>query len=253
MFRRPQSVLISARGVAHYLICQRFWWLGTVLGYAPDQETAASQPILSRRGLLTGRLILVASALLVAAVFLLILAPGRTNSVLLAAIGLFLGGVGLIMTLIASRISRRYQPNLRTDYRADDHTYLVPDGPFIDRMAGLIGQPEALLEYTGGELIPVIRLDTPAPLELPPSLTLRASALMSLLASLRKATLSHTEVRFSDLMLTVEQDAELRRLLDQLLVDMRQAATADDVGRSHNDRAICGGCPVREICNQALP
>jgi len=59
-------------------------------------------------------------------------------------------------------------------------------------------------------------------------------------------------IRYRDRQLRVDYTDELRAALFALLAEMRRAREADDVHRSHDERARCAACSYRTLCDESL-
>ena len=64
--------LITVQGIGTYLTCQRAWWLGDVLGYAPDDESIRASDILIRRKRLAQWLSLIGGVMIAAAALIMV-------------------------------------------------------------------------------------------------------------------------------------------------------------------------------------
>jgi CRISPR/Cas system-associated exonuclease Cas4 (RecB family) len=139
------------------------------------------------------------------------------------------------------------------DLADQDVEAIVPRGPLIAPTERLAGTPHGLLHLVAeGQMIPVQVVDQPAP-EAPSRATrMQAAALCRLAELVYDRSVPYALLRYADRDDTLQWGRDLRDELADLLAEMRQAAAAPEVPRSHEDPSICRACDVRAHCAQAL-
>jgi CRISPR/Cas system-associated exonuclease Cas4 (RecB family) len=169
-------------------------------------------------------------------------------------IGALLCAVGGVLLIVAGYWLRRaVRPAARVDLVDRAMEALVPRGPLIDPAAGLAGMPHGLLHLVAeGQMIPVQVIDGPAPEAPSRGTRMQAAALCRLAEVVYDRSVPYALLRYADRDVPLEWGPALRQELTDLLDEMRRAATAPEVPRSHEDPSICRTCAVRAHCAQAL-
>jgi CRISPR/Cas system-associated exonuclease Cas4 (RecB family) len=169
-------------------------------------------------------------------------------------IGALLCVVGGVLLIVAGyRLRQAIRPTARVDLADQAAEAIVPRGPLISPAAGLAGTPHGLLHLvTEGHMIPVQVVDGPAPEAVPRVTQAQAAALCRLAELVYDRSVPYALLRYADRDVSLEWGADLRGELADLLNEMRRAAAAPEVPRSHEDPSICRACAVREHCAQSL-
>jgi CRISPR/Cas system-associated exonuclease Cas4 (RecB family) len=168
-------------------------------------------------------------------------------------IGALLCVVGGVLLIVAGyRLGQAVRPTARVDLADRATEALVPRGPLIDP-AGLAGMPHGLLHLVAeGQMIPVQVIDRPAPEAPSRGTRMQAAALCRLAELVYDRSVPYALLRYADRDVPQEWGPAPRQELTDLLAEMRRAATAPEVPRSHEDPSICRACAVRAHCAQAL-
>jgi CRISPR-associated exonuclease Cas4 len=134
---------------------------------------------------------------------------------------------------------------------ADTGAWDRVERPLFSRRHRLTGKPDYLLD-DGGEIIPVEVKSGAAPPQPHPSHVLQLAAYCLLIQETYGARPSYGIVRYRDRAFAVDFTAHLEARLLDTLDEIRRAAAADDVPRSHENPAQCAACGYRPFCNQSL-
>jgi CRISPR-associated exonuclease Cas4 len=125
--------------------------------------------------------------------------------------------------------------------------------PLISRAYGLIGKPDYLVETDEG-IIPIEVKST----KCPPngraydSHVMQLAAYCLLVEEAVGANVPYGIIKYSDCEIELDYTPELRDELMELLEEIREARSAADVHRSHNDARKCAGCSMRQSCDESL-
>lgn len=123
--------------------------------------------------------------------------------------------------------------------------------PYFSQRYRLTGKPDYLVETDEG-LVPVEVKRSAAP----PGGRAYDSHVMQLAAYCLLVEEAHDQtppcgyIRYADATVQIDWTDELRDLLLETLVDMRNDLTQRDVVRSHDDAARCRACGVRHGCGR---
>ncbi len=169
-------------------------------------------------------------------------------------IGALLCAVGGVLLIVAGyRLGQGVRPAARVDLADRAAEALVPRGPLIAPAAGLAGTPHGLLHLVAeGQMIPVQVIDRPAPEAPSRGTRMQAAALCRLAELVYDRSVPYALLRYADRDVPLEWGPAPRQGLTDLLGEMRRAAAAPEVPRSHEDPSICRACAVRAHCAQAL-
>jgi CRISPR-associated protein Cas4 len=125
--------------------------------------------------------------------------------------------------------------------------------PLLSHRHGLVGRPDYLVRTDAG-IVPVEAKSATCP----PNGVPYESHLMQLVSycllveDALGEPVPYGVIRYSDRQLRVDYTDELRETLLALLAEMREARLAEDVHRSHDERARCAACSYRSICVESL-
>lgn len=118
---------------------------------------------------------------------------------------------------------------------------------------GLVGKPDYLIQADGGIVIPVEVKSGQAPPRQPyDSHIMQLAAYCYLVEENYGIRPPYGVVRYKDSEFQVEYSAELEHTLLDTLSYMREDMYAPSVNRSHQHRARCNSCGVRDVCDQRL-
>ena len=117
----------------------------------------------------------------------------------------------------------------------------------------LAGRPDYLIETQEG-VVPVEAKSTACPPGGVPyeSHLMQLACYCLLVEETTGARVPFGVIRYRDRQLRVDYTDELRAALFALLAEMRRAREADDVHRSHDERARCAACSYRTLCDESL-
>lgn len=169
-------------------------------------------------------------------------------------IGALLCIVGGVLLIVAGyRLRQAVRPTARIDLADQAVEAIVPRGPLISPSAGLAGTPHGLLHLVAErQMIPVQVIDLPTPGFPTRATRMQAAALCRLVELVYDRSVPYALLRYTDRDVPLEWGPDLRGELAELLGEMRQAAAAPEVPRSHEEPSICRACVVRAHCAQAL-
>jgi CRISPR-associated exonuclease Cas4 len=117
----------------------------------------------------------------------------------------------------------------------------------------LVGRPDYLIETDEG-VVPVEAKSSAAPPGGRPrdSHVLQLAAYCLLVEDVLGATVPYGLVKYRDGEARVEYTDELRGRALALVEEMKDAADAEEVHRSHEEPRRCAGCSLREVCTESL-
>lgn len=130
-------------------------------------------------------------------------------------------------------------------------TWLRVEKPLFSRALGLTGKPDYLVQTAEG-YVPVEVKSARAPMNGPyPAHIYQLAAYCALVTETYRRP-AYGLIRYADRTLQVAYTAQLERELRALLAEMRTAAQAPDVARSHRSPARCRACGFKAVCDEAL-
>lgn len=123
--------------------------------------------------------------------------------------------------------------------------------PLISRRHGLVGRPDYLMR-SGKEgrhaILPVEVKSRRTPAQPLESHVLQLGVYCLLVEDHYKSRPTHGLIRYSDSTVPVPFTHDLRAKVLETASAIRQARTAPNVRRQHNDPARCRRCPYRQAC-----
>ena len=126
-----------------------------------------------------------------------------------------------------------------------------------DEILGISGKPDYLLETDAGGrrvLVPLEVKPTRRSERLYDSDRVQIGAYLVVLRATFPSRASRIGyVRYATQTFEVVLTPELQREVQRLVAAVRRGRNANVIHRSHNIRARCRACPVRQSCNEALP
>jgi CRISPR-associated exonuclease Cas4 len=165
-------------------------------------------------------------------------------------LALFLLILAIGLYLLARRW--RQQSGLPAGELIYSDTWQRVDQPLFARRLGLTGRPDYLLEHEG-TLAPVEVKSARAPAGGPYDSHVYQLAAYCLLAAEHYGRRpARGYLKYADRAFAVDFTPALEREVLALLEAMRADAEAEEVHRSHNSAARCGGCGYQEVCEEAL-
>jgi CRISPR-associated exonuclease Cas4 len=125
--------------------------------------------------------------------------------------------------------------------------------PLRSRRYGLVGRPDYLVKTDKG-IIPVEAKSAKCPPSGRPhdSHLFQLTSYCLLVEDVLGGTVPYGVLRYSDFDVEVEYTSELKAELLEVLYQMKEARTLEEVHRSHDEPRRCAGCRMREICDEAL-
>lgn len=125
--------------------------------------------------------------------------------------------------------------------------------PLISRSYGLIGKPDYLVETNEG-IIPIEVKSTKCPANgrAYDSHIMQLAVYCLLAEEAIGADVPYGIIRYADCEVVLDYTEDLRNELLELVAEIRQARSADDVHRSHNQAQRCRACSMRAFCDEAL-
>lgn len=125
--------------------------------------------------------------------------------------------------------------------------------PLVSKRYGLTGRPDYLVETDDG-IIPVEIKSAKMPASGQPydSHIFQLIAYCLLVEDLLDADVSYGIIRYRDAEVSIEYTSELRDELLDIIDEMREARSASDVHRNHDERGRCASCGMRDICDESL-
>ena len=173
--------------------------------------------------------------------------------VLLLAAGLLTLLAVLTLAWLARRGQRRSGLPAGELVYADTARWAEVAQPLFSPRYRLTGKPDYLVEGEEG-IIPVEVKHTAAPTggQAYASHVMQLAAYCLLVEDVLQRQPPYGLIHYRDATIRIPYDRALRAELLTLLDALRAASRADDVPRSHNDSARCGGCGVRHACGQGL-
>ncbi|MBI3360024.1 MAG: CRISPR-associated protein Cas4 [Chloroflexi bacterium] len=158
--------------------------------------------------------------------------------------------LGIVLFILARR--GRERAGLPEGDVVYSDTWLRVERPLYSERLGLTGKPDYLVREKN-DLIPVEVKATPAPPRGPyDSHVYQLAAYCLLVAEHYRRRPTHGLVKYADRTYSVEFTPDIERRALALLDAVRADAEADEVRRSHNSPARCGGCGYREMCDESL-
>lgn len=135
---------------------------------------------------------------------------------------------------------------------ADTGAWGRPERPLFSARLQLTGKPDYLVR-TEAEIVPVEVKSGRAPAAgAHPGHVLQLAAYCALVAEAYGQRPSHGLIKYADKLWRVPYTPALEQELLRVLADMRAAAEAEDVERSHAVPARCAACGLREACDERL-
>lgn len=171
-------------------------------------------------------------------------------------------GLGVILLLagIALRgwgVQQRAQTGLPVGkvVYSDTGAWETPEKPLLSRRYGLVGKPDYLVRVQAGSntlLVPVEVKSRTQPAVTPAGHILQLAAYCLLVEETQKVRPPFGLLHYADATLQIPYTDALRQTVLDTAQAIRQARTAADVHRDHNDPARCRGCGYRHACDEAL-
>ncbi len=162
---------------------------------------------------------------------------------------LLLAGLWLLRQAGRQR-QRSGLPQGRVIY-ADTGAWNRVERPLFSSRHRLTGRPDYLLRDKR-RIIPVEVKSGAAPLQPYPSHILQLAAYGLLVQQAYHAPPPYGLIHYRDRTFAVDLTPELQAWLLETLDEMRQAAVARDVSRSHDNPAQCAACGYLPFCDQSL-
>jgi CRISPR-associated exonuclease Cas4 len=123
--------------------------------------------------------------------------------------------------------------------------------PLYDRMLGLTGKPDYLVEQNG-RIIPVEVKSGKAPQAPYDSHIYQIASYCLLVEKTMGKRPPYGIIHYQDRDFAVDYTHELEMALLDILADMRRDERRDEVERSHENPARCAKCGFRNVCEQKL-
>lgn len=133
-----------------------------------------------------------------------------------------------------------------------DTTHLRrPEGTFFSANYGLTGRPDYLVNQ-GGRIIPIEVKSGDAPVAPYRSHIYQLAAYGLLIEEHFGQRPAHGILKYRDRAIQIPFTPQLMDGVKTLLEEMRADAGAENLDRSHDERARCGSCGFRASCDQSL-
>ena len=125
--------------------------------------------------------------------------------------------------------------------------------PLLSHRHGLVGRPDYLVQTDEG-IVPVEAKSANCPPNGVPyeSHLMQLASYCLLVEDELGERVPFGVIRYRDRQLRVDYTDELRETLLELLAEIRAARAAEEVHRSHDERARCAPCRYREMCDESL-
>ena len=130
----------------------------------------------------------------------------------------------------------------------------VPE-PLLSRRYGLVGKPDYLVRVRTGQqtsLVPVEVKSRRRPPVTPDSHILQLATYCLLVEDVHKVRPAYGLLHYADATLQIPYTDELRRAVLEIAGAIRQARSAPDLHRDHNDPARCRGCGYAHGCGEVV-
>lgn len=163
----------------------------------------------------------------------------------------------ITLGMVCLLASYRLQQAIRSaeSIESADETYELTKlrGPLIDGNLLIAGQPDNLIRVVAtGELIPVVKVEHPAPERITALQENHIRALCFLAERVYGRRSPYGVLRFADQDISVSWSGQFPLEIKDIVLSVRAAATATDVPRSHDEPIICQECRFRAMCNERL-
>lgn len=116
----------------------------------------------------------------------------------------------------------------------------------------LVGKPDYLVQQNDGQIIPVEVKSSLAPPEPWESHVLQLAAYCLLVEETYGTRPSYGIIQYRDRAFAIDYTADLEDELLELLEEMRDTLTEEEVDRDHNDWRRCAACGLNQRCAQRL-
>lgn len=172
--------------------------------------------------------------------------------------GLTLWLILLLLTVVVGFWSRARSLHQQTGLPDGDIIYTDTGTWFPNKdvlYAGelqLVGRPDYLVEQADGTIIPVELKSGRAPAEPREGHVLQLAAYCVLVQENYGIRPNYGILQYQDKAFAIDYTHELEDDIFDLLAEMRQGATKEEVDRDHNDWGRCAKCSVRRNCYQRL-
>jgi CRISPR-associated exonuclease Cas4 len=162
----------------------------------------------------------------------------------------------LLVALVAWWMSRRVQrasglPRGTVIYR-DSGGWERTEQPLFSARLGLTGRPDYLVRERGGVTPVEVKSMATPPGGPHAAHVYQLAAYCALVQEAYGQRPRQGLIKYADQTLAVDFTPELERELSALLKEIHAAGGADNVERSHDSPARCGGCGFVEVCDEAL-